>query len=139
MKLKIKFESLKGDTDEVCKFLLFNKAGEILLLKRALHLDRHPGEWDFPGGHSKKGEKLQQAAVRECVEETSITPMGVKKLFSDDAHHIFYGKHDASEPNLSSEHTSFQTLSPKNIIQKKVLTKRYEDFVKKYLKEFNND
>jgi ADP-ribose pyrophosphatase len=35
---------------------------------------------EIPGGKAKKGEKLKQAAIRECKEETGFECLKVKKL-----------------------------------------------------------
>lgn len=39
---------------------------EILLISAR----KYPGSWVFPVGSVKKGETLQEAAARECLEET---------------------------------------------------------------------
>lgn len=45
----------------------------VLFLKRGNGGD-HPGEWAFAGGHVEDGESPEQAARRECLEETGYEP-----------------------------------------------------------------
>jgi 8-oxo-dGTP pyrophosphatase MutT (NUDIX family) len=45
----------------------------VLFLKRGNGGD-HPGEWSLPGGHIDGDETPEQAARRECLEETGYEP-----------------------------------------------------------------
>ena len=47
---------------------IFNKAGEILLLKS----HKWPGKYVVPGGHVELGERIEEAAIREAKEETGL-------------------------------------------------------------------
>ena len=60
--------------------VIFNKKGEVLLEKR----EREPrkGYWVFPGGFTDPDETGEQAAVRECMEETGVSPLDVRYLAS---------------------------------------------------------
>ena len=53
---------------------LFENDGEIHLLitQRALDLDKQPGDYCFPGGHTEGNESPEETAVRETFEETGI-------------------------------------------------------------------
>ena len=57
--------------------LVFNTAGELLLLRRANtgFLDGHYG---LPGGHRQAGEKIATAAIRECREEALVEVVDIK-------------------------------------------------------------
>jgi ADP-ribose pyrophosphatase YjhB (NUDIX family) len=46
--------------------------GKVLLVKRG----RSPGKdfWSLPGGKVEQGETLQEAALREVLEETGLSP-----------------------------------------------------------------
>lgn len=46
--------------------------GEIVLLQRAAHLRKHPGQVAFPGGAIDAGETVVEAALREAAEETGL-------------------------------------------------------------------
>ena len=54
--------------------LLHDEGDEITvpMVKRREDLAYHPGEMAFPGGGIEPGESWEQAAVRECCEETGI-------------------------------------------------------------------
>jgi len=53
---------------------IFIKNGLILIVRRALHTDWYPGRWDIVGGHVERGEGVDDALIRECVEEVGLTP-----------------------------------------------------------------
>ncbi len=44
----------------------------VVLIRRATHLRRSPGEMAFPGGRIEPGEEPLAAALREAEEETSL-------------------------------------------------------------------
>jgi len=45
--------------------LVLNHQDEILMIHRFDH-------WDFPKGHVEKGEKIEECAIREVMEETGV-------------------------------------------------------------------
>ena len=122
---------------KVCKAILFNKDGKILLLKRSNYKDAHSGEWDFPGGHRDDGESEQSAMKRECEEETKLVPTNLKKAFTHGSHAVFRGVIDNDKPILSHEHTDHIIEYPEKILRDGLLTKKYEEILKKALKDKN--
>ncbi len=48
------------------------------LVNRRVSADALDGLWEFPGGEIRQGETVQDAALRECLEEVAITvePIG---------------------------------------------------------------
>ncbi len=65
--------------NETCRFVQFidpkvssavmvEQDGRVLMIKRAMSPGR--GSWCFPGGFIEMGETPQQAAIRECKEES---------------------------------------------------------------------
>jgi mutator protein MutT len=57
--------------------LIFNEAGEVLLIRRAGEVRNEAGWWSKPGGGVKFGEKVEEAMIREMKEELGI---GVKLI-----------------------------------------------------------
>lgn len=51
---------------------------EVVLTRRRDDLANHPGQISFPGGRVDPGETLEEAAVREAVEEVSLDPSTVE-------------------------------------------------------------
>ena len=73
--------------------IVFNARGEILLQKRADN-----GQWGLPSGYVDVGESVEQAAVREILEETGIRAR-VKRLvgiYSDPQHNVIGAYSDGS-------------------------------------------
>lgn len=60
--------------------LITNEAGELLLVRRA----RDPGKglWGLPGGFVDRGESIEQALIREILEETQLTVTDIRYLTS---------------------------------------------------------
>ncbi|GAA5482473.1 16S rRNA (adenine(1518)-N(6)/adenine(1519)-N(6))-dimethyltransferase RsmA [Haloferula sargassicola] len=58
-----------------------NGRGELLLQRRSLLKDRHPGVWDSSAaGHLDSGEDYPSAAVREMEEEMGITEVEPREV-----------------------------------------------------------
>jgi 16S rRNA (adenine1518-N6/adenine1519-N6)-dimethyltransferase len=59
----------------------FNKRGDLLLQKRSLLKDMHPGAWDSSvSGHLDSGESYESAAIRELEEEMGITGAEIREI-----------------------------------------------------------
>jgi len=54
------------------------KGDEVLLVRRGK--EPKATEWSIPGGAQKLGETVREAAVREVVEETSVTLKNIQPL-----------------------------------------------------------
>ncbi|MCZ6801404.1 MAG: NUDIX hydrolase [Nitrospirae bacterium] len=78
----IKIQEPKRLQCQACQFIFFldpkvaagtiiSHKGQILLLKRGI--EPSYGKWVFPGGFVDRGEKLEDAAIRETQEECLIT------------------------------------------------------------------
>ncbi|MEW5056812.1 MAG: Nudix family hydrolase [Cycloclasticus sp.] len=64
---------------KVAVAVIKNKAGQILISKRADHVHQ-AGLWEFPGGKLEAGESTHQALSRELAEELGITVLAAKPL-----------------------------------------------------------
>ncbi len=53
--------------------VIYDKNGRILLLKRSGRSRNYPGKWEFPGGKVDRGERFDDALVREVREETGMS------------------------------------------------------------------
>ncbi len=52
---------------------LIVREGRVLLVKRAI--EPGVGKWAFPGGHVDRGETIEEAALRETLEECGATAL----------------------------------------------------------------
>lgn len=52
-------------------YVIFEKAGKVLLLKRA-NTGYYDGSWSLPAGHFEGGESARDVAVREAKEEVGL-------------------------------------------------------------------
>jgi 8-oxo-dGTP diphosphatase len=87
---------------QVAKVLIIDNEGYYLLLERANH-PTFLNDPDLPGGIIEEGEEPLEAAIREVVEEASIS------LDSTDVQHMYtgseYSAHD-TEYSLYIAHTA---------------------------------
>ena len=67
--------------------IIFNKEGQVLLIKNAAMRDPTKAYWGFPKGHIEPGESSKEAALREIGEETGLEVEVVKKI--GDSSYIF--------------------------------------------------
>lgn len=68
------FEDLgKASLRHVAIDSLVEKAGKLLLIKRARNLSTEPGKWALPGGFLDRDENAPEGALRELLEETGWT------------------------------------------------------------------
>lgn len=63
--------------------------GQVLIGQRPAEVEL-AGLWEFPGGKVHAKETLEQAAVRECLEETGLA-IRVLRMESDVTHHYEFG------------------------------------------------
>ncbi len=111
-------------TEVVQKAIVFNKAGNILMLRRSKTDVRRPLQWDLPGGMLEKGEELLASIGREIKEETGVEASHLSPVYSkteirtwidgkdeitNNVVFIFYtARTSSSEVSLSYEHDKFQ-------------------------------
>lgn len=106
---------------------------------------------EFPKGKVERGEKAQQAALREVREETGITQVEIlpgyqreftyrfrkEDLMIERKAIYFLGRTDARDVRVGHEHKGFVWLAPKAAIVKlrfknqKLLIRKAEEFLAK--------
>jgi len=98
----------------IASVVVFNKKGEVLVLKRSSTCKNNPGKWNFPGGHIDKGETPKEAAIRECEEEAGFTPKKVKLLGNYGKMATFIGETNKT-PKINEESDDWKFISKKEI------------------------
>jgi len=81
--------------------LLFNGKGELLLQKRSMKMDMHPGKWTVSSsGHVDAGESYEEAAKRELKEE-----LGIKTVLNPSFKVLFDGKEETEMEMVLTGHS----------------------------------
>ena len=73
----IDWENWKPTEKGVIVYIIDEKLNRVLLIHKKTGLGT--GKINAPGGRIEKGETSEEAAVRECVEEVSMTPVNPVK------------------------------------------------------------
>lgn len=109
--------------------LVYNDAGQILLLRRSRPARGEMGYWELPGGGLDHGESPQQALSREVMEETRLQVVIGKPLVVWDYNRgenvqiigmTFACHRPQGEVVLSNEHDAYQWVSVDSIYGLKV-------------------
>lgn len=107
------------------KALIFNPAGQLLVLRRSMTHPLYSSHLDFPGGELEDHEKPERATTRETLEETGldITKADLElvleeKITDDITHFIYRAQLDENIPTitLSWEHDAYQWYHPDELM-----------------------
>jgi nucleoside triphosphatase len=108
---------------------IFNWQGELLLLQS----HKWPGVYVVPGGHVELGERLEEAAIREAIEETGLDIYDLEFInfqqfiydpaFWKHRHFIFFdfsAKTDSTDVVLNDEAQEYIWIAPKEALELKL-------------------
>lgn len=140
MRLKKSSRNLSKDSNlnsrygfkSIAKAVLYDEAtGNVLVIRRSNTDTRRPGQWDIPGGTVEDGETLEDAVVRECIEEVGIilNKSDLSLFFTDrDSFNqndgqglmvnwlVYYCPIKEQQVSLSFEHDQYKWVLPKEAI-----------------------
>lgn len=74
---------------EMIGIAVVEQEGRVLIGKRAPGAPL-AGMWEFPGGKARSGETAEEAAVRECLEETGLA-IRIRELYATVEHEYEHG------------------------------------------------
>lgn len=138
----------KGIAVRIARVFIFNKQGELLIQKRADHLESMPGRWDSSAsGHVDAGESYDEAAKRELKEETGLKdaelepkgefysseidePDKIKKRFTK----IYTGHYDGEISADGEDVSEMRWVDPNEL--ETWMSEKPKDFTEGFLKSF---
>ena len=90
-----------------CAGIMFVTADEEILLIRRGNGGDYPGTWAVPGGHQNEEDKsLENAARRECKEETGLEYDGKLEVLFDDGEFCTYIARNVTKGNVTLNYES---------------------------------
>jgi 8-oxo-dGTP diphosphatase len=122
--------------------VIYDKNGRCLLLKRSMKSRNFPGKWEFPGGKVDRGERFDDALLREVREETGLA-VRIKRFIGaaeSEMPHVtaiqlvMEVEPAPGLPMISPEHEADTWASPENMLAME-LVDWVGPFVRKYLLE----
>jgi mutator protein MutT len=106
--------------------VVLNPEGKALLLKRGADAEWMPDRWNLPGGVIEEGENHREAAIRECQEESGITPTNVEHVGVFGRVDAFVGKTDSNDVTINFESSDEAWVDLKNIKDYDPVTPAFE-------------
>ena len=73
---------ITGNNKEASLVVAHNSQGKVLAVTRGFELSERD-DWGLPGGMIQFGEQPLEAAIRECKEETGLTPRNLTLSYCD--------------------------------------------------------
>lgn len=72
----------EGEYRSGAEIWVFHRDGRLMITRRHLQKDAHPGKWECTGGLVRAGETTREAILREAGEEIGLTfaPQGVRQI-----------------------------------------------------------
>tara|TARA_R110001583_G_scaffold125329_1_gene276920 strand:- start:48 stop:443 length:396 start_codon:yes stop_codon:yes gene_type:complete len=93
--------------------LVLSAANELLILKRPDWVSWAPSKWGLPGGKIEEGETPMEAAIREALEETTLSIQNLKDvgLPLDKGLYSFYTSAYMGQVQIDYEHEDWAWVS----------------------------
>ncbi len=104
--------------------VIFDAQGRVLLLKRSPRSKNYPGKWEFPGGKVDRGERFDDALVREVREETGLA-VGLKRFIGSAQAELLHAtaiqlvmeaESSPGVPAISHEHEALTWATPQEML-----------------------
>ena len=120
------------DSNKIAKAVIYD-GNKVLILKRSGNLEKHPNEWDLPGGHIIEGEDMQDGLQREVWEETGLVVVVPEKLYSQGRNTYYKVQLPQKKIHLSDEHTEHKMVDDRDL-ESYDLPQKYIDAIKRAFK-----
>lgn len=112
-------ESVDAPIQTYADMIVYNEAGDVLLLQRNTDCDFEPNKWGFAGGKVQIGETTEDGAIRECLEEAGIQCDGVSKIGeyvnADGSVSHYYTCVSNADAIISDECQNFTWVAPEQV------------------------
>jgi 8-oxo-dGTP diphosphatase len=123
----------------VARLIIPNQKNEVLILRRA-NSAHASGSWCLPGGKIDYGDTVEESAVRELEEETSLTCDYLKFLFYQDSlppepgsmHciNLYFECEALGNIVLNSESSQFAWIGPEGVKDYEIAFRNDEALIK---------
>lgn len=108
---------------EAVSLVIFNEKAEVLMIQSKRYTVMGL-EWEIPAGCVEDGETKEEAARRECMEETGCTVEDLKFLctqnpsngMSDGVCHVFGAKVDTESVNIDENEVNMKKWVPRECV-----------------------
>jgi len=110
-------DKMAGAKGRASGIMFVTPEGETLLIRRGSGGGDYPNTWCIPGGHqNSNGETLEDAARRECFEETGLKYDGKLDVLYDDGQFCYYIARDVKKESvtLNYESSGYDWCNPAN-------------------------
>ena len=126
----MRINALHDSTDKVVIIICRDKEGRVLA-GESLNTDQRYGMIVFPGGRMKSGESIQEAAIRECKEETGITCIPYHVPYRDGNMLVVLAQRDSGEPTPNHEFKNVCWMNEQDLYKSNVLSYNL-DLIRRY-------
>lgn len=98
---------IQKDSNTVAKVVIIDNQDRVLFLTRSDYHEKHAGELDLPGGHTKLNEPLNKGLEREVKEETGLDIENYHLFKQKNNKYYFFAKYNSQPIKLSREHVDY--------------------------------